>query len=111
MTDRIRRLIADAEEILLISICESAGGRLAYHDEGTRLWYWITLADLKTARGFKREEDADEEDEPCDSPYSHWCAATSAREVKTCETQLGLSLSCNCRIENIGRRIDRCANS
>lgn len=109
MTDRIRRLIADAEEILRISVCESAGGRLAYHAEETRLWYWLTRDDLQAARSFKRGESEDDT-EPCDSPYSHWCAATSAREVKTCETQLGLSLSCNCHVTNIGRRIGRCAN-
>lgn len=108
MTDR-KKLIDDAEDILGISICQSASGRLAYHAEETRLWYWLTLSDLRCARDFASNEDDDTE--PCDSPYSHWCAATSAREVKSCETQLGLSLSCNCRIENIGRRIGRCANS
>ena len=104
-----KKLIADAEDILGISICESAGGRLAYHAEETRLWYWLTTEDLEVAQSFKRAED-ESEDEPCDSPYSHWCAATSGKEVKSCETQLGLSLSCNCRIANIGRRIGRCAN-
>lgn len=106
MTTDKQRLIDDAEEILSITVCESAGGRLAYHDDGTRLWYWLTLADLRAARKFKCDDDA----ELCDSPYSHWCAATSAREVRSCEKQLGLSLSCNCRVGNIGRRIGRCAN-
>lgn len=109
MTTDKQRLIDDAEEILRIDVCESYGGRLAYHDEGTRLWYWLTLSDLEAAQSFKRDEGEDEDD-PYYSAYSLWCAATSAREVKTCETQLGLSLSCNCRIENIGRSLSRCAN-
>lgn len=103
MTDR-KKLIDDAEDILGISICRSAGGRLAYQDEGMRTWYWIALSDLHCARDFA--SNADDDMELCDSPYSHWCAATPCKEVKTCETQLGLSLSCKCERES--RR--RCAN-
>lgn len=108
MTDR-KKLIDDAEDILGISICDSYGGRLAYHAEETRQWYWITLSDLRCARDFARD-DAEADEEPYSSPYSLWCAATSVKEVQSCETKLGLSLSCKCNVLNSGRSLGRCAN-